>query len=837
MKKRWICAFLAAVMLFGMVSLSATNVRAASALTASEACISLIKQLEGFQPTPKLDYSQYSVGYGSACEKGDYPDGITELQADALLRADLVEVESKVNKFAGKYSLNLNQGQFDALVSFTYNVGSNWMNDTEGMFRNAVVKGQTGNDFIFAITRWSTAGTGENKSVRLGLVERRLIEANLYLNGVYSHSVPANYTYVLYNTNISDCTNTIRIQGYDSAIGDTVKAEPTKTGYRFLGWYSAAEGGKWITALNTATAGTTLYAHWQQGDGSVDENGKVLGVAANYTLYAAPDGSQIVREQPSVEAAEVKKLGASAEVTIVADYVDAAGAKWGKLSEGGWISLTEASEEIEPIETLEDPLTVTVTHSEVNIRFGPGTKYQKVGKAYKGQQLTITGVQEGGIYLWGKFSGGWICLDYTDYKTVSTEQSNESAAVTGIGTVVKTSKLNVRSGPGTNYPKAGTLAGGDTIQIIGQTTVNGKIWYQFSGGWVHSNYIEVTPVVEDKVPEETTAPTETTASTETTAPSESEGSKDKTEVIDTGTVFNCATLRIRAGAGTNYECIGSLTSGTRVEIYDYTVVRGSVWGRIAQGWIHMNYVKLDETASSDSGTAVMGTVVNCTKVNIRSGAGTNYAKVGQLAAGTQVQVLQLLQLSNGKIWARISQGWVHTDYLQLESGIIPDSGSTDSGPAGTGSGTADTGSGSGSSGTVSGTDSDVTLTGTVVNTDSLRVRSGPGTNYDQVATLARGTRVEILERTNVSRTTWGRTAQGWISLYYIQLDEATSVKGAVVKTVASDTLNIRAGAGTEYEKVADYKRGNIIVILEQVSVNGRAWGRTDLGWVCMDYVK
>ena len=49
-------------------------------------------------------------------------------------------------------------------------------------------------------------------------------------------------------------------------------------------------------------------------------------------------------------------------------------------------------------------------------------------------------------------------------------------------------------------------------------------------------------------------------------------------------------LRIRAGAGTNYECIGSYVSGDQVVITDQTTVKGRVWGRTDKGWICMEYV-------------------------------------------------------------------------------------------------------------------------------------------------------------------------------------------------------------------------------------------------------
>ncbi|MDE7463424.1 MAG: InlB B-repeat-containing protein, partial [Clostridiales bacterium] len=46
----------------------------------------------------------------------------------------------------------------------------------------------------------------------------------------------------------------------------TFVADPTRTGYRFDGWYTAASGGNKVTATsnNTFSASTTLYAHWVQ---------------------------------------------------------------------------------------------------------------------------------------------------------------------------------------------------------------------------------------------------------------------------------------------------------------------------------------------------------------------------------------------------------------------------------------------------------------------------------------------------------------------------------------------------------------------------------------------
>lgn len=818
MKKRAICFLLSAVILLSLVSVCAGNVYAASDMKASEDCIAFIKQIEGFAAKPYKDVSQWTVGYGTSCSAGEYANGITEAEADALLRKALAEFEEDVNNFADKYKLSLKQQQFDALVSFTYNLGPNWMNN-DSVFRSAVVSGATGNDFIFAITRWCTAGSGDEKTIVSGLVDRRLSEANMYLNGVYSKSVPSNYDYVVFNNNMEDCVNLVRIQGYDSSITDGIRATPTKSGYRFLGWYTAATGGEWITNLDASTAGITLYGHWQNGEGELDADGNIAGTAANYQRYASSTTEQVVRDTPSLSGSEVKKLEPGQKVTITADYVDSGNTKWGKLEGGGWINLGESTTELDSSANAVS-VDVTVTSDGVNIRSGPGTNYTKLGTAYNGQQITITQVQEGGLYQWGKFSAGWICLDYTDYDTVTAENSEDATKVTAIGTVINTDKLNVRSGPGTSYPIVGSLSGGEQVKITLQKKVGTNTWGLTEKGWVTFFYLQVTEVAEGEVPDielPDTSGSETT--TPDTGDSGTAATPDTTETV-TGTVYNCNTLRIRSGAGTSYAHIGNLTSGTQVVIYEQTTVNGQTWGRIDQGWICLTYVKLGTTGTTSS--TISGTVYNCTTLRIRAGAGTNYAKVGTLAQGTKVEILEQTKV-NGTTWGRIDQGWISLYYVKLDSDSSTGSTGT------TSSGTAS--SGSTSSG---GTSTSGTVTGTVVNTDTLRIRSGPGVNNTHVGDLTRGTKVEILEQTVVNRTTWGRIKQGWISLYYVDLD-VQAADGATVKTVTT-TLRIRSGAGTSNAHIGNYYSGNQVVILEQTTVNGRPWGRTDKGWICLEYV-
>ena len=187
MHKRILCLALAALMLLSLIPIFALPSQAASHMKTSEACIAILKSMEGFLEYPVWDYSHYSVGYGSSCEEGEYADGITEEEADALLREFLVDMEDSLNGLANRNGIIFSQYQFDALLLFTYNVGIGWIY-SDGAFRQAVIDNATGNDFIYPFTLWSAAG-GQTLT---SLVNRRLIEADMYLNGSYSNSRPAS---------------------------------------------------------------------------------------------------------------------------------------------------------------------------------------------------------------------------------------------------------------------------------------------------------------------------------------------------------------------------------------------------------------------------------------------------------------------------------------------------------------------------------------------------------------------------------------------------------------------------------------------------------------------
>ena len=99
------------------------TVSAAAASTASEECIEILKAYEGFCKYPYEDYGQWTVGYGTRCpadKLATYKEkGITEEEAEELLKVYIKNYEEDINYFIKKYKLNTTQNQFDAMFLFT----------------------------------------------------------------------------------------------------------------------------------------------------------------------------------------------------------------------------------------------------------------------------------------------------------------------------------------------------------------------------------------------------------------------------------------------------------------------------------------------------------------------------------------------------------------------------------------------------------------------------------------------------------------------------------------------------------------------------------------------
>ena len=132
--------------------------------------VELIKHFEGCRLEAYLcPANVWTIGYGhtSGVREGDVID---QEAAEALLIEDLEEFEGYVNDMV---EIGLKQNQFDALVSWTFNLGPK--NLEESTLLNRVNYGPL-NDVPTQIERWNRAGG----KVLEGLVKRRAAESALW---------------------------------------------------------------------------------------------------------------------------------------------------------------------------------------------------------------------------------------------------------------------------------------------------------------------------------------------------------------------------------------------------------------------------------------------------------------------------------------------------------------------------------------------------------------------------------------------------------------------------------------------------------------------------------
>ena len=230
-------------------------------LRTTEQMIALLKSKEGFRATAYWDYSQYSIGYGSACTKDEYPNGITEAQADILLREMLQGFEKKLDKFLQENYITLRDNQYDAMISLTYNIGSGWMKESAlaTLLKNGTY---SNNELASAIGIWCHVKSNGVTSIHDGLVARRISEINVFLYGDYSGEATGFYSVRFEQTEKGDRARDIAFYEAGSAYDPAFEAT-SDDGEIFLGWYT--EDGTLLTDLR-ATQDLTVTARWQSDD-------------------------------------------------------------------------------------------------------------------------------------------------------------------------------------------------------------------------------------------------------------------------------------------------------------------------------------------------------------------------------------------------------------------------------------------------------------------------------------------------------------------------------------------------------------------------------------------
>ena len=183
--------------------------------------IELIISFEGFCPNATKclkSEKYYTIGFGHYGKDVKENDTITKSKAIDLLKSDLEKFEKKVNKYS---SYNFTQNEYDALVSFCYNVGN---------IDQLTAKGtRSKKEIADKMLLYCKSG---GKVIR-GLQKRREKERALFLNSSTSNFYPK---YIGASNDLNTIFSAIGVPNHLNGCWEKRKAIATKNGiYDYVG--------------------------------------------------------------------------------------------------------------------------------------------------------------------------------------------------------------------------------------------------------------------------------------------------------------------------------------------------------------------------------------------------------------------------------------------------------------------------------------------------------------------------------------------------------------------------------------------------------------------------
>ena len=182
------------------------------------------------------------------------------------------------------------------------------------------------------------------------------------------------------------------------------------------------------------------------------------------------------------------------------------------------------------------------------------------------------------------------------------------------------------------------------------------------------------------------------------------------------------------------------------------------------------------------------------QTNIREGPGLSYSKIGQVKKGATFPILDekedwiQIKLTNGK------KGWVANWLVSIKQ----DSGTSSSIKKGT---------------------------KVLVNTNGLRVRTGPGTSYSVIGTLVKGETATTIDSNGDWIKIDSSSLDGWVSSEFVvvQKEDKPEPKSG---TITATTLNVRSEGSSTSKVVGTVYKGDTFAIVDEVN-----------NWIKIEYKK
>jgi uncharacterized protein YgiM (DUF1202 family) len=276
-------------------------------------------------------------------------------------------------------------------------------------------------------------------------------------------------------------------------------------------------------------------------------------------------------------------------------------------------------------------------------------------------------------------------------------------------------------------------------------------------------------------------------------------------------------VNVRSGPGTTYQIIGSVASGATIEATGPSVDN---WTPVIYNgqaaYVCSEYFTGGSSASAPAATVTVGaagTATTTADLNVRAGAGTNYARLDTLPYGTVVSLTG--NTSNG--FAEINYlggtAWVSTSWL---SGVTATSTVAAAAPVQTVAVAANP---------VQPDTSVLPVTsGQMRTTSDLNFRTGPGTEYSIIHVIPNGTLVDVTATEQNGFIKIVRQNQaGWVSRQYLAETVAAVAPVAPAAPATSGTLyttdylNVRSAPAESASVVAVLSKGTAVSVTGQTS--------------------
>ena len=212
----------------------------------------------------------------------------------------------------------------------------------------------------------------------------------------------------------------------------------------------------------------------------------------NYTIKEVNTDGLNVRTGPSTSYATIGKLNKGTRVEVISES-----AGWSQInynnktayvSSGYLKAVSTSTPDTKPEDTTQQYKEIKVVNTDgLNVRKGPSTSYESIGKIDKGTSVEVISESDGWSKINYKNTTAYVATRYLDKKSTNTEDTTQQYKEIK---VVNTDGLNVRKGPSTSYESIGKIDKGTSVEVISESDGWSKINYKNTTAYVATRYLD-----------------------------------------------------------------------------------------------------------------------------------------------------------------------------------------------------------------------------------------------------------------------------------------------------------------------------------------------------------